>query len=245
MKITFTAVDAYDERRNLLSIKTDKNETILVGQMIPIELTDETTIEREIKAIRQWKEGRRNKRGQWVSVDSVPGGQSCEVEVYDIDGQVQTTSMPSPAEMRRLEAMKNVMPFKEIKGGEESIYDHIDENFVAPQKVIAYLQTTQPHLVCMGLYKHPFKDTILSGPYWYTDGEYYWDRDAWKYVLKYHVTLPQDFIDKVMSEEGTAFLEKCAQSNNSWSKIIGDWKKQPNPLCLMPDDAGDLSLEDF
>ena len=245
MKITFAAVDAYDESRNLLSVKTDENETIKVGQFIPIELTDETMIEREIKAIRQWKENRSKKRGECVYVDSVSGGQSCEVEVYDIDGHVQTTSMPSPAEMRRLEAMKNVMPFKEIKGGEESIYDHIDENYTVPAKVIAYLQTTQPHLVCMGLYKHPFKDITLCGPYWYTDGEYYWDRDAWKYVMKYHVTLPQDFIDKVLSEEGTAFLEKCAQSNNSWSKIIGDRKKQPNSLCLMPDDAGDLSLDDF
>ena len=114
MKITFAAVDAYDENRHILSIETDENETIKVGQFIPIELTDETMIEREIKSIRQWKENRSKKRGEWVNVDSVSGGQSCEVEVYDIDGHVQTTSMPSPAEMRRLEAMKNVMPFKEI-----------------------------------------------------------------------------------------------------------------------------------
>ena len=107
------------------------------------------------------------------------------------------------------------MPYKEIKGGEESIYDHVDETFAVPQKVIAYLQTTQPHVVCLGMYKHPFKEMELSGPYWYNDGEYCWDRDTWKYVLKYHVTLPQDFIDKVMSEKGTAFLDKCAGSDNS------------------------------
>ena len=245
MKIIFAAVDANHKSRTLLSIKTDAGETLRVGQIIPIERTDQTVIEREIKAICQWKENSLKKRREWVSVDSVSGNQSCEIEVYDIDDHVQTASMPSPTEMRRMAALKNVMPFKEIKGGEESIYDHIDENFAVPKKVIAYLQTTQPHLVCMGLYKHPFKDTMLSGPYWYTDGEYYWDRDAWKYVLKYHVTVPQDFIDKVMSEEGTAFLEKCAQSNNSWSKIIGDWKKQPDSLCLMSDGAGDLSLDGF
>ena len=161
MEITFSAVD---ENRTVLFIKTDANETIKVGQIIPIELTDETMIEREIKAIRQWKENRSKKRGEWVYVDSVSGGLSCEVEVYDIDGHVQTTSMPSPAEMRRMAAMKKIMPFKEIKAGHESIYDHIDENFVVPKKVIAYLQTTQPHLVCMGLYKHPFKDKTLCGP---------------------------------------------------------------------------------
>jgi hypothetical protein len=59
------------------------------------------------------------------------------------------------------------------------------------------------------------------------------------------VTLPQDFIDKVMSDEGTAFLEKCSENDNSWSKTIKEWKKKPNQLCLMPDDAGDLSLDDF
>ena len=151
MEIIFASVDADNENRNILSIKTSDNETIEVGQIISIQLTDETFIEREIKAIRLWKENSNQKRGKWISVDSISNGESCEVEVYDIDGHVQTTSMPSPAEMCRLKAMKNVMPFKEIKGGQESIYDHIDENYNVPQKVIVYLQTTQPHMVCMGL----------------------------------------------------------------------------------------------
>lgn len=141
--------------------------------------------------------------------------------------------------------MINVMPYKEIHGGKESIYEHIDENFTVPEKVITYLQTTQPFCVAMGLYKHPFKDIQLCGPYFYTDGEYYWDRDAWKYVLKYHVTLPQKFIDKVLSDEGSAFLAKCAASDESWAKRIEYWKKQPNTLCLLPNDAGDLSLDNF
>lgn len=245
MEITFAYVDGDDKSINYLDINTAENETIKIGQLIPIELTDETVIEREVIAIRIWQENSDKKGGKMVSVDSVSGDESCEVEVHDIKGHVQTTSMPSPAEMRRLNAMKNVMPFKEIKGGTESIYDHIDKNYKVPKKVIAYLQTTQPHMVSMGIYKHPFKDKELVGPYFYTDGEYYWDRDAWKYVMKYHVTLPKDFIDKVMSEEGTAFLDKCAKSNNSWSKTIKEWKDQPNSLCLMPDNAGDLSLEDF
>lgn len=41
-----------------------------------------------------------------------------------------------------------------------------------------HVQTTQSYLVCMGMYEHPFKDMQLCGPYWYTDGEYFWDRDA-------------------------------------------------------------------
>ena len=141
--------------------------------------------------------------------------------------------------------MINIMPYKELKAGKESIFDHIDETFVAPQKVISYLKTTQPFVMSPGIYKHPFKDMELLGPYYYTDGEYYWDRDAWKYVVKYHVTLPRDFIDKVMSERGTAFLEECARSGDSWGNTIENWKKQPKTLCLLPDDAGDYSLEDF
>lgn len=55
-----------------------------------------------------------------------------------------------------LAVMINVIPYKEIDGGEESVYDHIDESYVVPEKVITYLETTQPHMVCMGIYKHPF-----------------------------------------------------------------------------------------
>lgn len=82
--------------------------------------------------------------------------------------------MPSPAERRRMAAMINIMPYKEINGEEESIFDHIDESFIVPEKVILYLQTTQPHFVCMGIYQYPFKGMSLCSPYSYTDGEYYW-----------------------------------------------------------------------
>ena len=98
----------------------------------------------------------------------------------------------------------------------------------------------------MGLYKHPFKeDVTLSGPYWYSDGEYCWDRDAWKYVVKYHDKLPQSFIDKVMSDEGTEFLEKCKLSEDSWAKRIQYDKKYGKGINLMPDDAVDEPIEKF
>ena len=241
MEIIFAAVEAGNENRNILTIKAGEGETIKVGQTIPIMLTDETYVERKIEAMSKYDAATKKR----LTVDSISSGETASIDVYDISGYVQTTSMPSPQRMREIAAMKNVMPFKEILGGEESIYDHIDENFVVPNKVIAYLQTTRPHLVCMGMYKHPFKDKDLLGPYWYTDGEYFWDRDAWKYVLKYHVTLPQEFIDKVMSEEGTAFLKKCEEEGTSWSKVIKEWKNSPNMMCLMPDDAGDCPLDDF
>lgn len=151
----------------------------------------------------------------------------------------------SQAKREPITSLINLMPYKEICGGEKSIYDYVDENFTVSDKVISYLQTSQPYLVQMGIYQHPFKNMTLFGPYWYTDGEYYWDRDAWKYVQKYHVILPNAFIDKVMSDVGTTFLNKCAESDESWVKTIERFKANPNMLCLMPNNAGDVALKDF
>ena len=141
---------------------------------------------------------------------------------------------------------KCVSPFKEICCGEESIYDYVQEGYTVPAKVIVYLQTTKPYLMSPGIYEHPFaKGKRLHGPYLFTDGYHYWDRDTWKYVLKYHVTLPQDFIDYVMSKKGTEFLDQCEEEDESWSERIKFWKESKQGLCLLPDDAGDLGLEDF
>lgn len=245
MDVQFTAVSAYDDKHHIIKIKTDENETIHVGQVISLKRTDGTFVECTISGMRKWEFKSGEKRGKWIDVDYVSNGESCEIDVYGDIGFIWDSSMPSLAEIERYANMINLMPYKEINGGDESIYDNVDENFSVPEKVILYLQTTQPHLVAMGIYQHPFKDMTLLGPYWYTDGEYYWDRDTWKYVLKYHVKLPTVFINKVMSEEGTIFLEKCTESDCSWSKKIEAFKKEPNTLCLMSDNAGDIPLDEF
>ena len=97
-----------------------------------------------------------------------------------------------------------------------------------------------------GIYKHPFRtNRTLLGPYIYTDGAYRWDRDTWKYVVKYGLILPDDFIEYVMSEKGTEFIERQIKSRNSWENTIEEMKKSPNGICLLPDDAGEVSLDDF
>lgn len=137
--------------------------------------------------------------------------------------------------------------YKELgRNGTESIKDHIQEGYTVPDKVIAYLQVGEPMAVCCGIYEHPFKrDCTLLGPYIYTDWKYSWDRDTWKYVVKYGLVLPQDFIDHVMSDEGTHFIEKRLKEENSWSTVIKQWKQQKGCLCLMPDNAGDIDLDKF
>lgn len=139
-----------------------------------------------------------------------------------------------------------ITPYKEIFGGNESIYDYIQDEYFVPDKVIAYLKTAIPHIMCPGIYDHPFKKgTRLLGPYWYTDGKYCWDRDTWKYVIKYGLTLPQDFIEHVMSDEGTAFIEKCIEDSDSWSEVIKKLKKKQGFICFLPENAGDYSIENF
>ena len=113
-------------------------------------------------------------------------------------------------------------PFREIGGGSESIYDYVDSEYTVPEKVLTYLTRGDLYVLSPGVYEHPFKKgTHLPGPYTYTDGYYYWDRDTWEYVLKYHVRLPEEFIDYVMAVT------------------------EPNTLPLIPDCADGSKMEDF
>ena len=115
-----------------------------------------------------------------------------------------------------------------------------------PDRVIAYLRTTNPFIMSPGIYEHPFRaGESLLDPYTYTDGKYYWDRDTWKYVLKYHVTLPQEFVDYVMSDEGNAFIEQFIDESDSWSNKIKQLKMRKGSMCFLPDDAGEIDLKDF
>lgn len=136
-------------------------------------------------------------------------------------------------------------PYKELIQGEECIYDHIREGYQVPEKVIVYLMTTKPYVMSPGIYKHPFKEGgELCGPYIYTDGRYCWDRDTWKYVMKYGLTLPQDFIDHVMSDEGTRFLEEQGILQESWDKKIAEWETD-GLVSFLPNNAGSVDVEDF
>ncbi|MBD5087360.1 MAG: hypothetical protein HDT30_00895 [Clostridiales bacterium] len=138
-------------------------------------------------------------------------------------------------------------PYKEIRGGEKSIYDYVKEGYSVPEKVIKYLKTTKPYVMSPGVYKHPFKEnSTLLGPYLYYDGiKYCWDRDTWKYIKKYGLTLPKEFIDYVMSEAGTAYLQSCQESEESWSNVISGMKESKNMFCMLSNDAEDEDIKDF
>lgn len=93
---------------------------------------------------------------------------------------------------------------------------------------------------------HPFKDgKRLLGPYWYGDGKYAWDRDTWKYVVKYHLTLPEEFIEHVMSDAGTQFLEKAYCKADSWYQKVEGLEGDNKHMNFLPKDADDIDIEEF
>lgn len=238
-----------------------ENETVNLDDIIKIEMMGNLFVEREIKIINPKYAGD-------YSYVSKKAAKKVELGEYHMSEKVMTITGPCIAtfvvtnlsyhsvktkeniEARELqEEHKNkicISPFKEIHCGQLSIYDYVKPGYSVPDKVIAYLRTTQPYMMSPGKYEHPFKKGFrLLGPYLYTDGTYYWDRDTWKYVMKYGVELPQEFIDHVMSEEGTAFIEKCIDDNISWSRETKKEKKLQGFSCYLLNEAEEKELEDF
>lgn len=254
---------AYGENIVVLEIELDDGEVLHKGDMIDIPLHNGTIMRREVKLINPELVGDfaeiSELAAEWLSVgecsksdveqQSMTGACNGEVIVLDIDTwDIKTEKNPEYQDLNELFSFKEICltPYKEIQGGNLSIYDYIEEGYSVSEKVITYLKTKKYFLMSLGIYEHPFqKGHNLLGPYWYTDGIYYWDRDTWKYVVKYGLKLPEDFINHVLSKEGDKFLHEYQKENPSWSEEIKRLKEQPNTLCLLPEDAGDEDLEDF
>lgn len=245
MEIQFAATPAKRPNNSILSVHLDPNEELRVGGEIIIQLLDRSFEKKTIISMRKWKQ--ETKQGKWLDVSFLSGSESGEVEVAGIkSNHIHTSNHPSFDEMDRMEKIVNITPFKELRLGKLSIHDYIEPGHKVPEQVISYLKTTKPYLMSPGIYDHPFKSGHrLLGPYLYTDDRYCWDRDTWKYVVKYGLTLPQEFIDHVMSPAGIHFLEEFKRTNPSWEGVIGCWKEESSMLCLLPDNAGNEAIEDF
>lgn len=171
-----------------------------------------------------------------------------EIDVADHgDCEVKTPNAIAVREwIEKEKEMVCLTPFEELRLGDASIHDWVEEGYGVPDKVLAYLKTTEPYMMSPGIYEHPFKPgERLLGPYCYTDGHFWWDRDCWKYTTKYHVRLPQEFVDYVMSGEGDEFLESHAPDDSSWFNRIEDNYGDAPHGNFLPQDAGNLDLEDF
>ena len=245
MEIQFAATSADRPTNAILSIRLDSNEELHMGDEITIQLLDHSFEKRQIVSMHKWKQGA--KRGKWQEVSSFSGGEAGEIEITDIaSNRIHTTSHPSFDKMDKMAKIINITPFKELHSGKLSIHDYVESGYEVPETVITYLQTTNPYLMSPGIYEHPFKPGYrLLGPYQYTDDKFSWDRDTWKYVVKYGLTLPQEFIDHVLSPAGIQFLEEFRRTPPSWEGVICSWKDQAGTLCLLPDNAGNEDLENF
>lgn len=264
MKINYASGSAYEDNEgevSILRVHLDQGEIIRRNEKIRIEMMDDAFMEREVLIIDPKYAGdfylvskkmeAEVKAGKTKCSDKlkkyVEGECNCtivvkNVPIYEVKTDDEINSRKLRAERER---RFNLTPYSQLMCGKEDIHEHIKEEYKVPEKVLAYLCVGEPYLMCPGIYDHPFKEGIqLLGPYIYSDGYYYWDRDTWKYVVKYGLTLSQEFIDHVMSEAGTAFLKKNC-TDNKWEGVISEWKNNSNQLCLLPDNAGSIDLENF
>ena len=220
----------------------DDGECLSVGNNVSIELMDDTFIEREILALRAFV------NGKWSEVAEFNGPGTFVIQVSSLENHFVKT--PNEVAWRRFAEKQKTMvcltPFEELSLGDESIHDWVEAGYKVPSKVIAYLKTTEPFIMSPGIYDHPFKPgERLLGPYCYTDGHFWWDRDCWKYVTRYHVKLPREFVDYVMSGKGDEFLAIHLPWAKSWfDRIEKNYGDIPHGNFL-PEDAGNVDIEAF
>lgn len=254
MKIISTSVLAYDQGIVFLTVELENEERIQKGDVIAIERMDDTTIMREIICVKHDCRLKAKQIRECKVCEHKPQRRQavgpCRVSLVVLD--VNPRELKSEENIQaqeivmELQRMICLTPYKELHMGDLSIYDYVENGYFVTDRVLLYLQTTQPFMMAPGIYAHPFKkDMNLMGPYLYTDGLYYWDRDTWKYVVKYGLKLPREFIHHVMSQAGEAFLKQFAEENDSWGKRVVEWKEQVNTFCLLPEDAGDIPLDEF
>ena len=265
MEVLFVSGCPYEDYDNQilhLHVQLKDGEIVNVGDTISIEMMDDSFLETEVKMINPRYAGdyawvskttaEKVKTGEYRMSDErimrVKGPCTTELVVLDVPyHEVKTDNeIRSRKAIERMRQMICLTPYKELRHGKQSIHDYVGEGYEVPDRVIAYLRTTKPYMMSPGVYEHPFRPgKRLLGPYTYTDGKFYWDRDTWKYVVKYHVTLPQEFIDHVMSDAGKAYIDSFIDQSDSWSDTIKAWKKQQGFICLLPNNAGEIELQDF
>lgn len=225
----------------LLSIEPEGDEVVCPGDEIDVPLLDGSRVTRSVEWIMP-----RFVSYKRIEISKIMVGMNGEIAVRAVEPNdvasaenIYRATHPRPSRVC-------ITPYKELMFGDESIYDFVDPSFSMPDKVIKYLQTTEPWVMSPGIYDHPFKKGVrLLGPYISADDVYCWDSNTWKYVVKYHLTLPQDFIDHVLSDKGTLFLERATKRNGSWHDRINELAGDGPQLDLLPADDDDISLDEF
>lgn len=131
--------------------------------------------------------------------------------------------------------LKIVYACDEFTKGFGSVHDYCQKGYRVPGKVLTYLRVVNPCAAAGVIYEHPFiKGKTCTGKTYMTDGKYCWDLDTLEYVLNHDLVLPQDFIDHIMSDYGTEFLNRCTKVRN-FKEAWRIYKTKPNQPCLILD----------
>ena len=240
------SVDIIDtENISIIKVETDENEVLHVGDEITIQLLDRSFVKREIYHIEIDKQIKGFIWPRGVATDSIGNGEIGNLFIertYFIHYEEGMSFETYENEMRLID----LTPYKEILCGSGSIYDNTEDGYSVPDKVILYLRTNDNWMASPGMYEHPFiKDRILFGPYISSDDIYDWERDTWKYVLKYGLKLPQSFIDYVMSDEGTKYIEDFAKKDEIFAEILKKYNEDPKNLTIHVEGEDGIPYDKF
>ena len=245
MKIKSVNRVACEDNITVIFVETEENEVLHVGDEITIQLLDGTFVKREIYHIEIHKEIKGFKYRRNIAVETLGNGEEGDIFIEHTILIPYEGGVSIEEYQRRLKII-DLTPYKEIHCGKESIYDNVEEGFSVPDKVVLYLRTNDNLCAAPGIYEHPFMSgRNLFGPYISSDDIYAWERDTWKYVLKYGLKLPQSFIDYVMSEEGTKYIENYAKKDKVFSEILKKYNEDPKNLTVHVEGEDGIPYDEF
>ncbi len=120
--------------------KLGDGERLAVSETASIELMDGSSVVREVLELRALVDGK------YANVRACTGPCPFGVEVSDLEGyDVKTPdAVEARRRIKRFDQMVCLTPFRELKHGDESIYDWVEDGYAVPKKVLAYLMTTEP-----------------------------------------------------------------------------------------------------
>lgn len=113
MEITFASTPMDAQKNSELIIKAGEDEIICVGQMISVELTDESVVDRKIISMRRWFCSEGSKPRNFKDVDHIEDGEIAYIIVDNLESNtVQTTTdIQSHEEWKEINNMICITPY--------------------------------------------------------------------------------------------------------------------------------------
>lgn len=142
-----------------------------------------------------------------------------------------------------LEEMKSIKLFFSMSDNNK--WSTFKEGYQVPDKVIAYLCAGRSKGAVAHLMQHPFKSDKSISCHRYGDEMYTWYKDTWKFVVKYGLQLPKEFIDKVMSLESDIYFQNMIHILYGDKPLLEKHKQSLGYKCFLPSHSQLKELKDF